>query len=125
MNVARLQITISSPRLKKSRTISMMNYLRGLALNSENVTIITKPVSEYKNVETETVKELLDQLALAGFTVIQHSSIHQKFIIIDEQIVWYGSINLFAYGRAPETMLRFVNQDIAGEIAENINKSDT
>ena len=125
INEARLRITISSPRLKKLCTISMMNYLQGLILSSENITIITKPISEYKSSEVEMIKELLDQLALAGFTVIQHSNIHQKFIIIDEQIVWYGSINLFAYGRAPETMLRFVNQNVAGEIIGNVDKGDT
>jgi len=70
MSEARLRITISSPRLKKSRTISMMNYLHGLTLSSENITIITKPTSEYKSSEVDMVKELLNQLALAGFTVI-------------------------------------------------------
>ena len=71
------------------------------------------------------VKELLDQLKLSGFAVRERSNIHQKFIVIDEQIIWYGSINLFAYGRTAETMLRFVNQDIAGEIVENVDKSNT
>ena len=68
------------------------------------------------------MKELLDQLELAGFTVITRPSVHQKFVIIDEQIVWYGSINLLAYGRTPETMLRFVSKDVAGEIIENIEE---
>ena len=125
MSEARLRITISSPRLKKSRTIGMMNYLRGLTLSSKNITIITKPISEYKISEVEMIKELLDQLKLSGFTIIQRPGIHQKFIVIDEQVVWYGSINLFAHSRAPETMLRFINQDIAGEIMENVDKSDT
>ena len=65
----------------------MMNYLRGLALKAENITIITKPVSEHKDTESEVVKELLDQLILSGFIVIQCANAHQKFIIIDEQIV--------------------------------------
>ena len=54
LNEARLRIMISNPRLK----ISMMNYLQGLTLGSENITIITKPVSEYKNSEADVVKEL-------------------------------------------------------------------
>ena len=116
LNDVRLNIIISSPILKKARMISVMNYLRRLEISAENVTIITKPATEYKNVEIETVKNLLEQLSNAGFIVVTHADIHQKFIVIDEQIVWYGSINLLGYGYTPETMLRFVNGEVAREI---------
>ena len=116
MNDARLNITISSPMLKKSHTISMLNYLIGLDLKKENVTIITKPASDYKKTETEEIKELLHQLSESGFTAVARSGVHQKFIVIDEQIIWYGSINLLAYRRADDAMMRFVNKDISGEL---------
>ena len=116
MNDARLSIIIASPMIRKSRTVSMMNYLLGLDLKREFITIITKPASEYRIGAAEEVKELLDQLSEAGFTVICRANMHQKFIVIDEQVIWYGSINLLSFNRTSETMLRFVSKEIAGEI---------
>ena len=121
LNNARLNIVISSPIINKSRVIGMLSYLQGLGLSAENITIITKPVTDYKDIKTELIKELLEQLVVAGFNVITRSNIHQKFIVIDKQIVWYGSINLLGYGYLPETMVRFVNGEVASEIVETVN----
>ena len=42
------------------------------------------------------------------------SKIHQKFAIIDHQIVWYGSINLLSYGSSKESIIRLESATIAG-----------
>lgn len=122
MNDARLSITIASPTLKKTRTISMLNYLIGLNLKSENIIVITRPASDYKSAEAEIVKELLHQLTISGFSVDLRPNSHQKFVVVDEQIVWYGTVTLLAYGRRPETMLRFVNKEVASEIVGSAEK---
>lgn len=48
------------------------------------------------------------------------SNIHQKFAIIDQSIVWYGSINLLGYGRSEETMMRLESANIAGELMKSL-----
>jgi len=120
MNEARLSIVIASPVLRKARTVGMVSYLMGLELKEEFVTIVTKPASDYGGAVAEEVKELLGQFAEAGFTVVLQSGMHQRFIVIDEQIVWYGSVQFFAYGRGDETMLRFVSGEVAGEIVGDV-----
>ena len=122
LNDARLNIVISTPFIRKNRAIGMMNYLQGLGLEAKNITIITKPVNEYKELETESVKELLEQLIMTGFNVITRLNIHQKFVVIDGYLIWYGSINLLGYGYSPATMLRFVNSEVASEILSNMNE---
>ncbi|MGC9355658.1 MAG: phospholipase D-like domain-containing protein [Mariniphaga sp.] len=49
-------------------------------------------------------------------------NIHQKFAIIDQKIVWYGSINLLSYGSAEESMMRIESNKIAYELMESIGK---
>ena len=122
LNDARLNIVISSPIIKKSRAIGMISYLQGLGLSASNIMILTKPANEYKSAEVETINEILEKLSVAGFKVVIRSDIHQKFIVIDNQVVWYGSINLLGYGYSAETMLRFVNGEVASEIVATVDE---
>ena len=46
--------------------------------------------------------------------------VHQKFAVIDERIVWYGSINILSFGASRESMMQFVS----GSIARILEKSD-
>lgn len=47
-----------------------------------------------------------------GLQIVFKSNIHQKFAIIDQSIVWYGSIKLLGYGRSEETMMRLESANI-------------
>jgi superfamily II DNA or RNA helicase len=46
---------------------------------------------------------------------------HQKFSVIDQKIIWYGSINLLSFGRAEESIMRLNSSNIASELIKNIN----
>ena len=63
---------------------------------------------------------LIQALSDSGIHVITKSNIHQKFATIDQNVVWYGSINLMSYGTAKERIMRFENMDIAGELLTTV-----
>ena len=42
--------------------------------------------------------------------------LQQRYAVIDESVVWYGNVDLFAFGRKDAEVLRFVNSDVAGEL---------
>ena len=67
-----------------------------LELN-DNIEIIT---GEEINLNLKTVKE--------------HSPINA--IIIDNRIIWYGSINPFAYSKKDDTIIRIVDEEYAKDI---------
>ncbi len=46
-------------------------------------------------------------------TIRFRRDIHQKFAIIDERIVWYGSINLLSFGASQESIMRLVSGSVA------------
>ena len=52
----------------------------------------------------------------SGIHLIQKSSIHQKFAVIDENITWYGSINLLSFGYSEESIMRLQSSSIACEL---------
>ena len=70
--------------------------------------------------DLNTWQEAIDELKSSGATLVLKSNIHQKFAIIDQRIIWYGSINLLSYGSAEETMMRIVSPGIASELIESI-----
>ncbi|MBS5618194.1 MAG: hypothetical protein KHW90_07285 [Clostridiales bacterium] len=47
---------------------------------------------------------MVEGLKAQGCSLIPRSGIHQKYAIIDEHIVWYGSINLFNFGSSREDL---------------------
>ena len=51
------------------------------------------------------------------------ANIHQKFAVIDQKIVRYGSINLLSYGSARESIMRLESSNIAQELLKDLGKS--
>jgi len=46
---------------------------------------------------------------------------HQKSAVIDQKIVWYGSINLLSHGSAQESLMRLESPNIAQELLKVIS----
>ena len=62
------------------------------------------------------VQIAVERLKSQGCALILRSDIHQKYALIDDRIVWYGSINLLSFGSAQESMMRLVSGSIAHEL---------
>jgi len=81
-----------------------------------HIAIVTRPADSYKLTDQPGMIALIQTLSDAGIRIITKPNIHQKFAAIDQNIVWYGSINLMSYGTAEESIMRFENMEIAGEL---------
>lgn len=109
-------ILIVSPFIRKARTSSMLMLLLEPLTSGVKVTIVTRPAEDYKPEQQASIALLINMLTDAGVSVVTRSQIHQKFAVIDRSIVWYGSINLLSFGSSEESIMRFENTDIAGEL---------
>ena len=114
---AQNEILIVSPFLSRSRILSSMSYL---AAANVIATVVTKPPDDYPEKDRAKIKECIELLETQGFTVKTRDSIHQKFAIIDQRIIWYGSINLLSYGKSEESVMRLDNVNIAAELLGSI-----
>lgn len=115
---ARNEILIVSPFLAKRRTLSALNYF---AAANATVRVITKPPDNYAEKDRAKIKDCIELLVQNGVSVTTMERIHQKFAIIDQRIVWYGSINLLSYGSSEESIMRIDSPDIAAELIETLN----
>lgn len=82
----------------KSRLSQMVRQLTKAILNRVQITVYTRPPDDFKEKDHEFAEKNADYLRNANINVIFRPKIHQKFIIIYESIVWYGSINFLHFG---------------------------
>jgi phosphatidylserine/phosphatidylglycerophosphate/cardiolipin synthase-like enzyme len=53
-------------------------------------------------------------------TVIQKNDIHQKFALIDNRLVWYGSFDILGYGNSEESIMRLESKELSEELKTSI-----
>jgi superfamily II DNA or RNA helicase len=119
INAAR-EIQIVSPFVTKKRTLQMIQNLRYAMDNSVKVIVVTRPSADYKGKDISAWQETIELLKVSGAGIILKANIHQKFAVIDQKIVWYGSINLLSFGSAEESMMRLESPNIAYELIKSI-----
>ena len=117
---ASTEIIIVSPFITKKRTLEMMKNLQ-IALDKKvKIIVVTRPAEEYKGKDSHSWQSIIEHLKSAGVNIVMKTNIHQKFAIIDQKLVWYGSINLLSYGGAQESMMRLESINIAHELRRSI-----
>ena len=107
------ELIIVSPFLTKRRINMMLKYLDSARVK---VTIVTRPIEDYSEKDSANIAFCIEVLEMHNISVITKSKIHQKFAIIDNKIVWYGSINLLSYGFSEESIMRIESGNIANEL---------
>ena len=117
-------IVIVSPYLQKGRIAKLLPVLQKALASGVDIVIHTKEADSYDSKNQESVREAITLIEQTGTTVRAHKELQQRYAVVDESIVWYGSVDLLAFGRKDTDVLRFENPDIAGELLTLSGKSD-
>ena len=117
---AKKEVVIVSPFIRKSRTQQMLQHLQISTGRNIRVIVVTRPKEDFKPKDHAALQRVCDLLTNNGVSVVFISNIHQKFVVMDQKIVWYGSINLLSYGSAQESMMRIESANIAHELMKSI-----
>lgn len=115
---AKASIIISSPRLnnqKVSRIISVLDRQCALGVK---VTIVTWHPDFYRFGRDDVRMELLERLRKAGFEIWLAEDSCEHYAVIDNEIVWYGSVNLLSKEDIEDNLMRVCSKDIAAELLE-------
>jgi superfamily II DNA or RNA helicase len=120
---AKKEILIVSPFARQRRTHQMIQHLETAIGQHILITVVTRPKEDFPKKDHPVIQNALDLLTRSGINIIYKSNIHQKFAIMDQKIVWYGSINLLSYGRAQESIMRIEGSNIANELIKSIENA--
>ena len=111
-------VVVSSPRLnnqKVDRIIKILGKRRELGVK---VTIVTWHPDAYKYGKDDVRMELMERLRKAGFEIRLVEGSCEHYAVIDNEIVWYGSVNLLSKEDAEDNLMRVCSKDIAAELLE-------
>jgi superfamily II DNA or RNA helicase len=117
---AKREILIVSPFVRKRRALQMVQHLKVALDKKIRVIIVTRPIEDFKAKERIALQRLIDILKGNEISVVFKSNIHQKFAIMDQKIVWYGSVNFLSYGSAQESIMRIESPNIANELIKSV-----
>ena len=118
-------VVVSSPRLnnqKVDRIIKILGKRRELGVK---VTIVTWHPDAYKYGKDDVRMELMERLRKAGFEIRLVEESCEHYAVIDNEIVWYGSVNLLSKEDAEDNLMRVCSKDIAAELLEMTFGSET
>jgi len=119
---AHKEILIVSPFIRQRRTLQMIRHLNIAICKPIRVTVVIRPEEDFPEKDHKAFQKARDLLAESGINIIFKANIHQKFAIMDQKIVWYGSINLLSYGSAQESIMRIESSNIANELMQSMGE---
>ena len=82
------------------------------------VTIVTWTPDSYGFGDAAYWMQLHKDIRKAGFYIKTVEESCERFAVIDQEIVWYGNINLLAKDKVDDSIMRVGSKEIASELME-------
>ncbi len=121
---AKFSIIVSSPTLNNQKVNRIIKVLGKRLELSIKATVVTWHPDSYKYGRDDTRMELMERLRKAGFEIRLVEDSCEHYAVIDDEIVWYGSINLLSKEDADDNLMRVCSREIAEELLEITFGSD-
>lgn len=102
MQCTKKEILIVSPFVRKRHTMKMIQHMRIALDKGSRKIVVTRLAESFKAKDRFALERVLEMLKGNGISVVFRPNILQKFAVMDQKTVWYGSINLLSYGSAQE-----------------------
>ena len=111
-------IIISSPVISGSKVYELINMLKEKQMSGVQVTIVTWTPDSYGFGDAAYWMQLHEDMRRAGFYIRTVEEYCYRFAVIDQEVVWYGNINLLAKDKVDDSIMRVRSKGIAGELME-------
>jgi HKD family nuclease len=122
ISATKKEIMIVSPFIRLRRTAQMINHLKIALGKNTRVIVVTRPLEDFRPEDRPAMLKSLDLLKNTAIRIVYRSNIHQKFAVMDQKTIWYGSINLLSYGNEQESIMRIESHNIANELIKSIER---
>lgn len=103
---ARTRVVIESPFITMRRLNALLPTLQRLCTRDVNVIVNTKPLEEHEQLLHDQAVRAVAVLQDMGITVLMTVGHHRKLAIIDDAILWEGSLNILSQNDSCEFMRR-------------------
>ncbi len=112
-------IQIASAFLTKFRVGKLLDLLLEQQQKGISITVFTRPLDESEDWDVKAANTLKN----AGIVLSYRSAMHEKMVIIDEKILYHGSLNTLSYRDTTESILRIVNSAVVQDAQKVLQSS--
>lgn len=117
---AQTRLIIESPFITKNRMTVLFPALLKLRVRGVRVIINTKPLEEHKQAYQDQAIWAVGIMQNIGIEVLITGGHHRKLAIIDDGILWEGSLNILSQNDSCEIMRRIYSTDAVEQISKFI-----
>lgn len=118
---AEREVIIYSPFISKYRVDFLGPTLSKLRKRNIDVFIFTRPIEEHDFQTQREIESTLKECEELGITVIYlKGSIHEKVAIIDQKILWEGSLNILSQRISRELMRRIPDEIAVAQLLNHL-----
>lgn len=111
-------IAIFSGFVTEQRVAAYEALFRRKKAEGVAIRCVTRPPKNNGSIPVEQGKAALDGLEHIGCVVDTRGEIHEKVVVIDDEIVWFGSLNPLSHTtRTDEVMARIEGKDLALQLS--------
>ncbi len=115
---AESSIIISSPAISGTKVGAVIRNLRDRQEAGVKITVVTWYPDSYGYGKADYWMELHEEMRRAGFYVQLVDKFCEHYTIVDDEIVWYGSMNFLSKEDAEDNLMRVESKEISNELKE-------
>ena len=123
LSMAKDEIIVASPILSNKSVKEFINYVKVAQYRGARVSVLTLDVDRYNEARQEQIALLHKQLAFVGIYVKCFASLHECFAIIDNDVLWYGNLNMLSGGKEEDTLVRLKDKSAIGEVLDMFSRN--
>ena len=109
------RVVISSPSLSARKINRLISLTQDKGVS---VVVYTRDPDAYPEDGREHHKELIQRLQASGVCVVPQIHCYERYAVIDNSLVWYGSMNLLSNEKEDDNLMRLASPAIAEELLE-------
>jgi hypothetical protein len=118
MENAKQSIVVFSGFITQERAAQMGELFRHKIASGVKVRCVTRPPRRNGTIPEEQGRAALAALEALGVAIDLRNDIHEKVVLVDNTIVWFGSLNPLSHTpRTSELMARVDNSGVASHVA--------
>lgn len=111
-------IVISSPAISGTKVYELIQLLQEKQVSGVSVTVVTWTPENYGYGDAAFWMKLHEEIRQAGIYLKTVEDSCEHFAVIDQELVWYGNMNLLAKDKLGDSMMRVKSKQIAAELME-------
>lgn len=121
---AKSKIIIYSAFITSDRLGQIEPHIRAALDRKTRVYVVTKPKIERAKGDLSSYRYFEKTLKDWGVTIIHKKGMHEKVILIDDNISWIGSLNVLSFSNTQEIMERRSSNSVMKQLSDSLRVDD-